>query len=46
VNIDAVANKSRGDFAYTLMDTDAAVPAEVVKQLEASEAVIRVRVIR
>ena len=46
VNIDAVANKSRGDFAYTLMDTDAAVPAEVIKQLEASEAVIRVRVIR
>ena len=46
VNIDAVANKSRGDFAYTLMDTDAAVPADVIRQLEASEAVIRVRVIR
>ena len=46
VNIDAVANKSRGDFAYTLIDTDAAVPADVVKQLEASEAVIRVRVIK
>ena len=46
VNIDAVANKSRGDFAYTLIDTDAAVPAEVVKQLAESEAVIRVRVIK
>jgi D-3-phosphoglycerate dehydrogenase len=46
VNIDAVANKSRGDFAYTLMDTDAAVPADVISQLEASEAVIRVRVIK
>ena len=46
VNIDAVANKSRGDFAYTLMDTDAAVPADVIRQLEASEAVIRVRVIK
>ena len=46
VNIDAIANKSRGDFAYTLIDTDAAVPADVVKQLEASEAVIRVRVVK
>ena len=46
VNIDAIANKSRGDFAYTLIDTDSAVPAEVVKALESSDAVIRVRVIR
>ena len=46
VNIDAIANKSRGDFAYTLIDTDTAIPADVVKQLEASEAVIRVRVIK
>ncbi len=46
VNIDAIANKSRGDFAYTLIDTDSAVPAEVVAALEASDAVIRVRVIK
>jgi D-3-phosphoglycerate dehydrogenase len=46
VNIDAIANKSRGDFAYTLIDTDTAIPAAVVEALEASEAVIRVRVIK
>ncbi len=46
VNIDAIANKSRGDFAYTLIDTDSAVPADVIKALEASDAVIRVRVIK
>ena len=46
VNIDAIANKSRGDFAYTLIDTDSPVPADVVKALESSDAVIRVRVIR
>ena len=46
VNIDAISNKSRGDFAYTLIDTDSAVPADVVKALEASEAVIRVRVVK
>ncbi|MBR1587814.1 MAG: 3-phosphoglycerate dehydrogenase [Kiritimatiellae bacterium] len=46
VNIDAIANKSRGDFAYTLIDTDSAIPAEVVSALQKSEAVIRVRVIK
>ena len=46
INIDAIANKSRGDFAYTLIDTDSAVPEEVVKALAASDAVIRVRVVR
>ncbi len=46
VNIDAIANKSRGDFAYTLIDTDTPVPEEVVKALEASDSVIRARVIR
>ena len=46
VNIDAIANKSRGDFAYTLIDTDSAIPADVVKALAASDAVIRVRIIR
>ena len=46
VNIDAIANKSRGDFAYTLIDTASAISAAVVEALEASEAVIRVRVIK
>ena len=46
VNIDAIANKSRGDFAYTLIDTDSSVPPEVVKALRESEAVIRVRVVK
>ena len=46
INIDAIANKARGDFAYTLIDTDSIVPEDVIAKLEASEAVIRVRVIR
>ena len=46
VNIDAIANKSRGDVAYTLIDADAPVPAEVVAKLEASDDVTRVRVIK
>ncbi|MCR5414873.1 MAG: 3-phosphoglycerate dehydrogenase [Kiritimatiellae bacterium] len=46
VNIDSIANKSRGDFAYTLIDTDAPVPQDVVKALESSDAVLRVRVVK
>ena len=46
VNIDAIANKSRGEMAYTLIDTDTPVPDDVVKALAASEAVIRVRVVK
>lgn len=46
VNIDAIANKSRGDVAYTLIDVDTCVSDDVIKQLEASEAVIRVRVVK
>ena len=46
VNIDSIANKSRGDFAYSLIDTDSVIPAEVIRALEASDAVIRVRVIK
>jgi D-3-phosphoglycerate dehydrogenase len=46
INIDAIANKSRGDFAYTLIDTDTPIPADVVENLTSSDAVIRVRVIK
>ena len=46
VNIDAIANKSRGDFAYTLIDVDSPVPASVVDELKNSASVIRVRVIK
>ena len=46
VNIDAIANKSRGNFAYTLIDVDSPVSDDVVAALKASEAVIRVRVIK
>ncbi len=46
VNIDAIANKSRGDFAYTLIDTDTVIPEEVIQALAESDAVLRVRLIK
>lgn len=46
ININAVANKSRGEIAYTLIDTDSPVPADIATKLAESPAVIRVRVIK
>ena len=46
VNIDAIQNKSRGDVAYTLIDTDSQITDDVLKSLENSDAVIRARVIK
>ena len=46
INIADMTNKSRGDFAYTLLDLDHAVTAEVKAALEAVDAVLKVRVIK
>lgn len=45
LNIADLLNKSTGDFAYTLVDTDGDVPASVVDSIRAIEGVIRVRVL-
>lgn len=46
INIDGMANKSKGDYAYALMDVDSEVPQEVLKKLESMEGVLRVRKIK
>lgn len=46
INIADMTNKSRGDYAYTLLDLDHAVTAEVKAALEAVDAVLKVRVIK
>ena len=43
INIHNMLNKSRGEMAYTLVDTDTAVPAEVIAELEGLEGVLAVR---
>ena len=45
VNIENLLNKSRGDYAYTLLDTGAADTAAVADEIKAIEGVIKVRVI-
>ena len=46
INISDMTNKSRGDYAYSLIDLDHAVTPEVVEGLKAIEGVLRVRVIK
>ena len=46
VNIAEMSNKSRGEVAYTLIDTDTRASAEVIRQLEKVDGVYRVRVIK
>lgn len=45
INISLMTNKSRKEYAYTMMDVDAEVPSEVEDQLSAVEGVLKVRVI-
>ena len=45
VNIDDMTNKNSGAYAYTMMDVDSEVGAEVVDGLEAIEGVLKVSVI-
>ena len=46
VNIDGLMNKSRGEFAYTMLDFDQHPSQEVVDHLKQVEGVLRVRVIK
>ncbi len=46
VNIENMANKARGEYAYTILDVDSPVSAETVKKVEELEDVIRVNVIK
>ncbi len=46
INISDLVNRSRGDYAYTMLDIDHPAPQTVIDQIEKIEGVLRVRVIR
>ena len=46
VNIAGLMNKSRGEYAYSMLDLDHHPSADVVEHLKSIEGVVRVRVIR
>ncbi|MGA9664851.1 MAG: phosphoglycerate dehydrogenase [Gallionella sp.] len=43
INIHNMLNKSRGEMAYTLVDTDSAIPAKLISQIAAIPGVLMVR---
>jgi D-3-phosphoglycerate dehydrogenase len=43
LNIHNMVNNSRGDMAYTLVDVDSPVSAELLERLRAIQGVIHVR---
>ena len=46
VNISDMMNRSRGEFAYTMLDVDEPITPELVEHLKQINGVIRVRVIK
>ena len=46
INIDNMLNKSKGEYAYTLLDVDSAVSEAAIEKLNKMDGVIRVRVIK
>ncbi|MBP3204299.1 MAG: 3-phosphoglycerate dehydrogenase [Lachnospiraceae bacterium] len=46
VNISDMTNKSRGEFAYTLIDVEEPVTEDTVKALAAIDGVFRVRIVK
>lgn len=46
INISDMTNKSRGDYAYSLLDIDSPVTDAAVEELKAIDSVLKVRVIK
>ena len=46
INIENMMNKSKKDYAFTIVDTDTELKAEDVKAIEALDEVLKVRVIK
>ena len=46
INIDGLVNKSRGDYAYTMLDLDHTLSEHAVEALKKIDGVLRVRIIK
>lgn len=46
INITDMMNKSKGDYAYTMLDVEDTVSESIVEELKAIEGVLRVRVVK
>lgn len=45
MNIADMSNKSKGSYAYTMIDVDSDIPESVKKDLEAIDGILRVRIL-
>ena len=46
VNIDNMVNKSKGEYAYTVIDSDTKASPEAIEALKKINGIIRIRVIK
>ena len=46
INISDMTNKSKGDYAYTLIDLESQATQELVDRLEAIDGVLKARIIK
>lgn len=46
VNVENMTNKSRGDYAYTLIDLGSVIPGSALEAVRALDGILRVRVIK
>ena len=46
VNIADMVNKSRGDYAYTVLDVETTINDEVAVKLSAIDGVLKVRIVK
>ena len=46
INISDLVNRSRGEYAYTMLDLDDPAPDSVIEELKKMDGVLRVRVVR
>ncbi len=46
INISDMLNRSKGEYAYTMLDIDDPAPADLAQKLEALPGVFRVRIVR
>jgi len=46
INISDMINKSKGEYAYTIIDTESSVTEEVAKELASIDGVLKVRIVK
>ena len=46
INISDMTNKSRGEYAYTMIDTEKPADSSIIEQLNSIKGVFRVRVVK